>query len=392
MTTLFDKVERVDDLPAWRDEDSFTFLNRAAGVVWQRQRDLLEAWYRDFPDEDGDLRARFRAKDPRQHYPGWWELYVHALFRCLGYTMTVHPSIPGTDARIDFLAAKGYEEFYIEAAAVFSGIVSPTRQAKALVDILAAIDRLDASEYYVSLRVDRVGISTPSLRTIRGAIVRWVNSLDHGDVEQSDPTDQSKWKEFSFGDWSLALRPHVWNRGSAVYPYRRFIGMQTGMGGMTDDVPRLQAAVTRKGRKYGDVDKPMIVAVLATNGFVDDRTITGALYGSEAIRVNVATGEAQATRNLDGVWVGRRGPVGRKISAVLTGVGISPGSVARFEPTLWHHFAPHRPLTAALPLRSARAVNNDVEFSDAAAPIASVFGLPAEWPGPEPAFPRPAQH
>lgn len=147
MSALFDKVERDDDSPAWRNEDSFTFLNRAAGVVWQRQRDLLEAWYLDFPDADGDLRARFR-----------------------------------------------------------------------------------------------------------------------------------------------------------------------------------------------------------------------------------------------------RGAAGRKISAVLTGVGMGPGSVARFEPTLWHHYAPRRPLTAAFPIRSARAINNDIEFSDATAPIASIFGLPADWPGPEPAFPRLEQH
>jgi len=77
-------------------EDSFAFLNRASGIVWERLREQLDAWYAAFPDDDGDLRRRFRSADPRQHFAAWWEIYLHALLTALGYKLTVHPTVPGT--------------------------------------------------------------------------------------------------------------------------------------------------------------------------------------------------------------------------------------------------------------------------------------------------------
>lgn len=73
--TLFDDVDRTDALPGSYMEDSFSFLNRAAGPYWDRIRGELEAWYREFADPNGDLRARFRKSSSAQHCGAWWELY-----------------------------------------------------------------------------------------------------------------------------------------------------------------------------------------------------------------------------------------------------------------------------------------------------------------------------
>jgi hypothetical protein len=99
--------------------DSFSFLNRADGIVWQRIRDKLNDWYAALPDDDESVRRRFRKADPRQHYAAWWELYMHALLRALGFDVTVHPDVPGTDGHPDFLAERGKESFYVEAVTVF---------------------------------------------------------------------------------------------------------------------------------------------------------------------------------------------------------------------------------------------------------------------------------
>jgi hypothetical protein len=95
-------------------EDSFSFLNRADGSVWRRIRDKLNDWYAALPDGDESVRRRFRKADPRQHYAAWWELYMHALLRALGFDVTVHPDVPGTDGHPDFLAERGKESFYVE--------------------------------------------------------------------------------------------------------------------------------------------------------------------------------------------------------------------------------------------------------------------------------------
>jgi hypothetical protein len=39
----------------------------------------------------------------------------------------VHPTVPGTTGHPDFLAESGHNSFYVEAATVFSGIVTPGR-------------------------------------------------------------------------------------------------------------------------------------------------------------------------------------------------------------------------------------------------------------------------
>jgi hypothetical protein len=67
------------------------------------------------------------------------------------------------------------------------------------------------------------------------------------------------------------------------------------------------------------------------NGFVDDETIAGALFGSEAMRIDLKTNETPLVRNPDGFWIGKRGVSSRKVSAVLVGVSVLPDNCARKE-------------------------------------------------------------
>jgi hypothetical protein len=387
---LFDVRDRTDASPAKRVEGSFAFLNRAAGIVWARQRELMDGWYDAHPDPDEDLRRRFRSPSTQQHYAAWWELYVHALLRTLGYTVTAHPRVPGTNGHPDFLAERPGESFYVEAATVFSGIVSPTRSAQLKGAIEDALETVEPSTFYVALRWDRVGDAMPRRREIVEPVRAWVATLDAETVRATEEDGRSpeRWQRFECGDWAFSLRPHVWTPHLLGCPNNVFLGMMPPIAGVTNDVPMIQRAVTRKGKRYGTPDKPLVVAVLATNGFVNDRDVTASLFGSEVVRVNVATGVSTLDRNRDGVWIGKRGSAGRRISAVLMGVGILPGAVARTLPVLWHHYAPSYELAADLPFATARIVNDEVKLTDAKRAAAEVFDLPAAWPGPEPAFQR----
>src|SRR3712207_6477951 len=78
---LFDDIERRDNSPSAYSEDTFTFLNRVEGPVWQRIRDTLEAWFSDYPIEHAaDLSGRFRERRPGAHTSAFFELYLHHLF------------------------------------------------------------------------------------------------------------------------------------------------------------------------------------------------------------------------------------------------------------------------------------------------------------------------
>ncbi|KUI36211.1 hypothetical protein AU194_15965 [Mycobacterium sp. GA-2829] len=115
MSTIFDDIERRDRSPALHTEDSFSFLNRVATPEWQRVRELVDAWYRDYPEaSQTDLRGRFRDSDAAQHYGAWWELYVYTLFRRLGYDVAIHPALLTTTRQPDFLVSRGETAMYVE--------------------------------------------------------------------------------------------------------------------------------------------------------------------------------------------------------------------------------------------------------------------------------------
>jgi hypothetical protein len=72
----------------------FDFYNRVDRPEWARVRDELEDWYSHYPDDDGELRKRFRSRRHDQHFGAWWELYTYTFYRRLEYEITVHPTLP----------------------------------------------------------------------------------------------------------------------------------------------------------------------------------------------------------------------------------------------------------------------------------------------------------
>ena len=386
---LFDVFERTDTSPALHSEDSFHFLNRAAGVFWERIREKLDSWYAAFPDLDGDLRRRFHLADPRQHYAVWWELYLHALLSELGFDLTVHPDVPGTSGHPDFLAERGGASFYVEAVTVFSGIVATGRRGRLEAAVQDVIETIDPHEIMVSLRHERVGQSMPRKVAITGPIEAWLATLNAHEMLAAEPGGIVPDKKLiEIDDWLLELRPMAVPVNRRGCPSHRMIAAGPGMAGYTNDARQLGRALTRKKKQLGTPDKPLVVAALATNGFVDQNVVENALFGSEAVRFNVQTGESSLVRSPDGVWVGKRGPAAKRMSALLMGVGILPNTIARSAPQLWHHFDPTFPLEVDLPFSSVRVVDQELEIKDATRSPAEVFGVAHEWPGPEPAFPR----
>lgn len=387
--SLFDEIERTDGSPATYSEDSFTFLNRADGIVWHRIREKLDGWYGAFPDDDEDVLRRFRSADPRQHYAAWWEIYLHALLTTLGFELTVHPDLPGTNGHPDFLAERGKEAFYVEAVTVFSGIVAVGRRGRLEAAVQDVIDTIDPHKFMVGLHYERVGQSMPRKTAITGPIEAWLATLDADEILGAHPSGivQEK-KRIEIGDWVLELRPMAVPLNRRGCPDYKMIAMGPGGAGFTNDVQQLRRALTRKKRQFGTPDKALVVGALAVNSFVDQWVVEGALFGSEAVRVNIETEETTVGRSPDGVWIGKRGPAAKRMSAVLMGVGIVPQTIATAWPRLWHHFDPMYELDANLPFSAARVTDDDLRITEATRSPADVFDVPVDWPGPEPAFPR----
>ena len=85
-----------------------------------------------FDDPERELLGRFRKNKDAQHLPAWWELYVHRLFVCLGYEVTVHPELPERSEKPDFLVTRGTESLYVEATTALNGDYKVNAQGQAI--------------------------------------------------------------------------------------------------------------------------------------------------------------------------------------------------------------------------------------------------------------------
>ncbi|MEZ0357799.1 hypothetical protein [Mycobacterium sp. SA01] len=141
--------------PASETESAYHFLNRACDPIWQRTRELTEAWYLEYPDADGDLRARFQSDDVGQHLAAWWELYVYSAFRALGYEVEVHPTVPETDKRPDFRVSRDSSGMYVECAAMAGDDVVENAAGQAW--IRESINKAKNPDFMVQVEFTEIG-------------------------------------------------------------------------------------------------------------------------------------------------------------------------------------------------------------------------------------------
>jgi hypothetical protein len=390
---LFDDRERTDSSPATSAEDSFSFLNRACGIVWDRIRAVSEAWFAAYPPADAsDLRGRFRSKHAGAHLGAWWELYLHHLFTCLGYEIEVHPRVESSDSRPDFLLTRDGEKLYLEAAVVFSGIVDDSaRDGVRKGWIIDAANRGTSPNFFVGIDFDQVGTTRPKDRAIYRPVEKWLATLDPDRVAADHEASAELPKlTIDVNDWrvrfrAIPIKPEARGKDGA-----RLVGMGPVTAGFVDDESQIRDTVKHKGSRYGSLDAPSIVAINCVGSFPEDEDIANALYGSIAVQFDVGQpGSSRTVRLRNGAWIDERGPRGRRTSAVLSAVQLSHHTALRYAPQVWHNPSADRALTVSWPFSEWRCSEQGaIEHTPRAPAMAPLLRLPRDWPGPEPAFER----
>jgi hypothetical protein len=380
---LFDEFERTDPSPAGYKEDRFSFLSRVDQPFWQRIRDELERWHADYPDEEHGfgLRARFRDAAPEQHFGAWWELYLHRLFRCLGFHVEVEPNVVG--GRPDFRMTRDSDSFLVEATTSFSGIVDEERRPEREAAILAAIDKAQNPNFFVSVEFEKVGPEQPKVSEIVEPLERWLDGLNPDDVLQGGYFDAPQFP-LTVRGWEVVFAAFAVEPEARGRPDHRVLGMGPGMAGYVNDRDKLAAALARKGGKY-EPEEPFVLAVLLmSDGTVDHEDIEAALLGRIAYRIHPdEPGIGRAFRQRNGFWIRGNEPRGTRVSAVLTGNNVIPETVVRTWPRLWPNPWASRPLQVTLPF--PRGVANEqggVVYDEVVGSPHSILGLPQDWPGP----------
>ena len=328
--SLFDHIERTNGNLKGHCESLFAYLNRSARREVTEIRDRLESWFERFPVEARhDVRERFRENDDHAHQGAVFELLIHELLIRLDCRVEVHPDIPGTGSRPDFLARHGDYSFYIEATVVDpKGSLSASRPLEE--DVVAKINQLKSPHFYIYAKVDGELSSALSLRQVIEPFATLLRDHDPDEVQRmidERGPNAAPSEKIECGGWSL----HGWLQ--PLPPERRGDGRRGTLvigparSGMIDSSTPVQRAIQKKAGKYGHLDAPLVVALNARDSFFDKDDEMQALFGKEQVTFTKDYPDlpVKLTRKADGVWIqGGYKPRYTRLAAVLIFRDIAP--------------------------------------------------------------------
>jgi len=342
---LFDKMTRKDTGPALHAEPMFYYLNRSVRLECKKIRNLLEQWFKRFPSgAQADLRGRFRSKDDRSNLGAFFELYLHELLVKSGFSVEIHPSVSGKATRPDYRVLKNGEPlFYLEATLAALSDVETSARAREN-QVYDVLNRMNSPNFFIGLRVRGSPNTPPQGAKIRRFLEYRLARLDPEEIDK-------QYKEGGFealphwdwehDGWQITFFP-ILKKPEA----RGKLGVRP-IGFQMQDVCKLtlhvgiRESIRDKASKYGKLDLPYIVAINATSKFrADEIDIGNALFGVEKVTLVFRGGnliKQIPSRKPNGVWYGSNGPQNRKVSAALIAVNLSPWSIAKVTPILWHN-------------------------------------------------------
>ncbi|MFI7081963.1 hypothetical protein ACIBO1_32240 [Micromonospora sp. NPDC049903] len=382
--SIFDDFIRTDHSPRKLNEVEYAFLNRSARLPFAEVRRLLTEWVDQYPSsERNSLIKSMQAGDDHEFESAFWELYLHEAYRRAGYSITVHPEVLGSSKRPDFLIDNGESRFYLEAvrASIATRALAEERR---LSDVHAVLEKLPADTFKISFAYDSIGLRPLATTKLRNQLSQWLASLDPHAVSAAFAANPSRHtlprRAFKEDCWSLTfaalpLRPDTFGKGGqlvGLFGPRRAAGV--------DNVTPLIRAVGAKANRYGKLNAPLIVAVMANTEYpTRDYDIQRVLYGLSAAIPRQAS-ECPSDLYQNGHWLTRKGWRRGHAPQVITTSNLKPWRVANVQPSLWTTLEPGVNIPLQPRWLAPVSVDTPEPTVSPAQPINELFGLPENWP------------
>ncbi len=334
--------DRTDVSPRAHQEPAYAFLDRAAGARWEQVRGELDRWFARLPAAARmDLRNRFAQDAELDHAGAFWELWVHEAHCRRGFEVTVNIGCEAGERRQDFVLARGRERCWLEATVVGGGSplsFTERRLDEQLRDIVATVR---APRFSLALEVVAYGACSPGRRRIVPPLERWLGALDPRELRTAACVRRLAFDGFVIDVEAIALPDELARPCGCAQ-----LVPHGARGGHVNDVRPLRRKIKKKAARYGQLDRPYLLAVLALGDAVCEQDVEHALLG--------------ASRHDHAVWHGPGGPCNTRLSGVLVARSLrstDPLAAAAAMPTLWRNPWALRPLGAALPWRDATAAS-----------------------------------
>lgn len=384
---LFDEFVRNDDKPKSSRESDFEFLNRSVRPEIERVRQFLEELVASYPgSESKELLARLRSGNNVEFKSATFELCLYSFLLRLGHTLEPHPQLTnGSLSRPDFLVTcPDGAEFYLEAvlAAPNDG-ANPSADAR-IGTTLDALYRASHKNFYVEISGEGVPTSQPSGKRLLAEAIKWLDALDPDEVMYVIDTqgfDARPYMEWAHEQWKVTLRPipiKAERRGMAS----TLIGIRDGGAGIIDEWTPIRDAIKFKGGKYGELEKPLLVAVNFASFHLDRIDEMQALYGQEqfVFRRDDPSMEPQFERAPNGAWHGPHGRQGTRVSGAWLFNDLRAHNIASRKHTVYINPWPQYALPACLNQMPHAALRGDEMSWHEGISLREVFGLSEGWP------------
>ncbi|MCL4559312.1 MAG: hypothetical protein M1281_01700 [Chloroflexi bacterium] len=385
---LFDETQDVGSEAASYTEPNFVFLNRTSREEFVRIRDLLEVWFERYPStEKSEFRSRFRSSNNFQHQGAFLELFLHELLLRLGCKLELHPSLDKTTKSPDFLVEpQASQKFYLEATVATGETVNETAARARENTVYEVLNRLvESPDYFLSLSVRGSPESPPPARKLANYINRELGFLEYDEIARiyklDDLQNLPRWY-FDHGGWHIEIQPIPKFKLRGNRGVRPIGSRSTGIR-MVDNWTPIRDSIIEKGKKYGELDMPYVIAVNALE-YVDTIDILQALYGQEEYLINISdnseASEPRLHRKPNGVWVGPNGPQYTRISAVLMVTRLSTFNIPRADLHLYHNPWAQKPYESVLmQLHQAVPIDGKIHWMDGKN-ADTIFDLSPTWP------------
>jgi hypothetical protein len=384
---FFSDLIRTDEQPKRQNESNYDFLNRSPWESMEKIRGFLEDCISNYPkSEVDDQIARIKSRNEVDFKSATFELLLYNFLSLMSYKLEPHPKLlNGKSTKPDFLVTtpEGHE-FYLEAV-LASEINDKNKGAQALKStVLDMFNCVSHKDFMIGINHRGDPKSAPRGKVFVSNVLNWLDSFTGDEMRcllESKGLDALPKCSWNLNGWEVevtALPLSADKRGKNNY----LIGFLSGGAGYVNSWQGIRDALKYKDSKYGDIDKPLIVAVSFQRFFLDPIDEIQALYGQEQV-VSVRDHpeiKPQIQHIPNGAWYGHSGPQGKRISAAWFFRDLSPYTAAACKQSLyvnpWANYCipdglksfPHVELVDSIVQR-----NEGLSLGD-------IFELPNGWP------------
>jgi hypothetical protein len=376
--TLFENLPRTWEFPSGYTEPTFDYLNRSANESISRIRDVLEEWFSRYPESDqDDLKRRFRSRKERHHSAALFELWLHELlfrFRC---QIQIHPTLPHTERKPDFLVKESSGlEFYLEAIHTAGASDEDSNAQARLNTLYDLLNYLKSPNFFLKIDVNGLPRTPVRGREIRKVLERELSRLrpeliDH--FLDNRRLDLLPHWNFEHDGLRITCSPIPKPPELRGRPGIRNLGIKT-FGGKIDSEGPIRHAVIKKAGHYGKLDRPLVIAVNATDPFLSERDVLNALYGSYQ-----GLPEQELLNDDRGVWGNLDNPKWTRVSAALVTRKLRSDKLV-VPITLHHHPHASRPYSGELTRLSQTLVANNRLINRCGQTVEAILGLHPDFP------------